>query len=476
MKTILDNLLQIETAQIDFDTNNPRRESPSQIINQQSFKNLVESVKEDGIIVPIIVKKDNGGYVLIDGERRLRAAIETRLDKVPALLAKNHVEGKILAYKIHKLHQKWSTVAETMSIKDIVNQLKKDNPDVSDAILKKKIIEITHENNTKASDMLEIIKFDDEIIEKAMTNELSHSYLVHIGKSFIQKLKNKYPSILIKYPDEKLRSILAEKALKGLLGKKTRFLMDDFKIVFEDDDNRTEIEKIILKFIEIKQRDILVTFEEYNKLVENKSTKNIGKADGKGKVPNDSSITSKPTRAQSIKDHKKIGVDRKEQTKLFDIRKKYEAIAKGFSVNEEQYLKEAIHCLDEHCFKAATLMVWSAGISRILAYIEQNISDFNTKSREMKGQNTSYYKHFSTNFRSDFTIIDEIRHSSRDMQLLCYLCYKGFITEPSFNKLKGHYNKRNDCAHPTEIVLYANETIAIFEDVLDLILLNNKMK
>ncbi|AWH85268.1 hypothetical protein HYN59_09120 [Flavobacterium album] len=479
MRAISDNLKQVETSKIEFDKDNPRRESEAQIKSQPSFRNLVSSVRDDGIIVPLIVKAKDKGFVLIDGERRLRAAIEVNLSKIPVLVAKDHIDGKILAYKTHKLHEKWSTVAETTSIKHIVDELKKQDPDVTDTVLKKKIIEITHENNTKAGDMLEIIKFEDKYIERAMTNDLSHSYLVQIGKSFINKIKKEHPNILKLYTEDQLRSIMAEKALKGLLGN-TRFLMDNFKELFNDVSNKTEVEKIIIKFLNNKARDIRSAHEEYlNYLTKlEKAGRNINpkKESKKSGVTKDSKNISKNRSAKSeTNNQKRLGLTKKQQTLLSDVRTKYEVIAKTFSSDEEEYLLEALHCLEEHCFKGATLMIWAAGISRILAYIEKDINDFNDKSKEMVAQKTSYYKHFSSQFRTEFKIIDEIRQNSRDMQLLCYICYKGFITEPSFKKLKGHYDKRNDCAHPTSITLGVNETVAIFEDVFELILDNKKL-
>lgn len=478
MNAIVSSLKHIETEKIEFDINNPRRESETQIVTQKSFKNLVDSIKTDGIIVPIIVKDNGSNYTLIDGERRLRAAIEAKLLKVPALIAQKHIDGKILAYKTHKLHEKWNTVAETMSIKNIVNQLQKDDPTVSDNVLKKKIIEITHENNTKASDMLEIIKFDNDIIEKAMTSELSHSYLIHIGKSFIHKIKSKYPGILLKFNDKKLRSIMADKAMKGLLGK-TRFLMDEFKYVFENTTHMPDIEILLLKFLRNRQKDIQQTYEEYNNLVDN--TAPVQKESAKVtkdtiEIPKAKPKTKSAQTKNDNSDHKKIQLAAKEQTQLIDIRKKYETIAKGFSKDEEQYVIEAIHCLEEKCFKAAVLMIWATGISRILAFIENNIPDFNEKCKEMQVQSTSFYKFYSKPFKTDFKSIDEIRQNSKDMQLLCYICYKLFISEPNFKKMKGHFDKRNDCAHPTEIELNTNETVAIFEDILELILKNELIK
>src|SRR5262245_34603566 len=52
--------------------------------NDPSFKDLVASVKEKGILVPVIVRPVGKGYEVIAGARRLAAAKEAGLDTIPA--------------------------------------------------------------------------------------------------------------------------------------------------------------------------------------------------------------------------------------------------------------------------------------------------------------------------------------------------------------------------------------------------------
>ena len=59
---------------------------PRQYFNEESLNELADSIKEHGIIEPILVKKSIHGYELVAGERRTRAAKIAGLDKVPAVV------------------------------------------------------------------------------------------------------------------------------------------------------------------------------------------------------------------------------------------------------------------------------------------------------------------------------------------------------------------------------------------------------
>ncbi|HCJ66763.1 MAG TPA: hypothetical protein DHV62_05405, partial [Elusimicrobia bacterium] len=71
---------------IDYDKNNPRGEEEHQILSDPEFEKLKLSIQEHYILEPLIVKVNEnkeGCFVLIDGERRLRAAKKINLKNVP---------------------------------------------------------------------------------------------------------------------------------------------------------------------------------------------------------------------------------------------------------------------------------------------------------------------------------------------------------------------------------------------------------
>ncbi|MEE8340836.1 MAG: ParB/RepB/Spo0J family partition protein [Candidatus Neomarinimicrobiota bacterium] len=61
----------------------PNPQQPRKQFDETALQELVASIKEKGILTPLTVRDDNGNYVLIAGERRLRAAKLAGLKEVP---------------------------------------------------------------------------------------------------------------------------------------------------------------------------------------------------------------------------------------------------------------------------------------------------------------------------------------------------------------------------------------------------------
>jgi len=72
---------EIRIQDIDPNKNQPRKE-----FDTESIDDLVNSIKEHGVIQPILLKPNNGRYTIIAGERRWRAARQAGLQKIPAII------------------------------------------------------------------------------------------------------------------------------------------------------------------------------------------------------------------------------------------------------------------------------------------------------------------------------------------------------------------------------------------------------
>jgi ParB family chromosome partitioning protein len=75
---------------IQINPHQPRTE-----FNQEKIKELSDSIKEKGVIQPLLVKEVENGYQLIAGERRLRAATLAGLKKVPVIVKKVSEEEQL---------------------------------------------------------------------------------------------------------------------------------------------------------------------------------------------------------------------------------------------------------------------------------------------------------------------------------------------------------------------------------------------
>ena len=80
-------LVEVKVAEV-----KPNPYQPRVNFDEQALSELKDSIKEKGLIQPITVRRINSHYELIAGERRLRAAIEVGLSKIPAYIM--HVETK----------------------------------------------------------------------------------------------------------------------------------------------------------------------------------------------------------------------------------------------------------------------------------------------------------------------------------------------------------------------------------------------
>lgn len=75
-----------DVQEISLDLIEPNPFQPREYFDPEKLEELAQSIKEFGLLEPVIVRKSGAGFQLAAGERRVRAARLAGLDKVPALL------------------------------------------------------------------------------------------------------------------------------------------------------------------------------------------------------------------------------------------------------------------------------------------------------------------------------------------------------------------------------------------------------
>lgn len=73
-------------AGIPIDQIRPNPNQPRRFLDPQALDELTESVRERGVLQPIIVKRDGAGYMIMAGERRFRAGLRAGLTALPAIV------------------------------------------------------------------------------------------------------------------------------------------------------------------------------------------------------------------------------------------------------------------------------------------------------------------------------------------------------------------------------------------------------
>jgi ParB family chromosome partitioning protein len=90
-----DQLLEVNVGEV-----KPNPYQPRINFNERALAELKDSIREKGLIQPITVRRVNSHFELIAGERRLRAAIEVGLEKVPAYVMKVETKEEMLELAI----------------------------------------------------------------------------------------------------------------------------------------------------------------------------------------------------------------------------------------------------------------------------------------------------------------------------------------------------------------------------------------
>ncbi len=84
-----------ETSEIDIDSLQPNPLQPRGQILPDSLVELAESVREHGILEPLLVAKTPAGYQIVAGERRWRAAKLAGLTRIPAIIKETTPQGML---------------------------------------------------------------------------------------------------------------------------------------------------------------------------------------------------------------------------------------------------------------------------------------------------------------------------------------------------------------------------------------------
>ena len=111
-----------DVTQINLDEIRSNPHQPRKTFNEESLQELATSIKEFGIVEPIIVKKSIKGYELVAGERRCKAAKIAGLTQVPAIV-KDFTDEEMMEIALIENIQRedLNPIDEAKSVLNIIN-------------------------------------------------------------------------------------------------------------------------------------------------------------------------------------------------------------------------------------------------------------------------------------------------------------------------------------------------------------------
>jgi ParB family transcriptional regulator, chromosome partitioning protein len=108
-------------------------DNPRLIFQEEEMNDLLESIREVGIKVPVSVYSDGNKYTLLDGERRWRCAKKLNLTVVPAIVQPKptRLENLLMMFNIHNVRVDWDLMPMALKLGDVRNMLAKEGRDTS---------------------------------------------------------------------------------------------------------------------------------------------------------------------------------------------------------------------------------------------------------------------------------------------------------------------------------------------------------
>lgn len=99
----------------------PNRDQPRKTFNQESLEELAESIKEFGLIQPIVVTKKQGYYCIVAGERRWRACKIAGIETIPAILREDdEKKNQEIALIENVQREDLNPIEKAMGIKNLI--------------------------------------------------------------------------------------------------------------------------------------------------------------------------------------------------------------------------------------------------------------------------------------------------------------------------------------------------------------------
>jgi ParB family transcriptional regulator, chromosome partitioning protein len=105
------------------------KDNPRLIFRQDELKALEDSIRDQGILVPLTVFRDGSKFTLLDGERRWRCALRLGLHQIPAIVqAKpDRVTNIMMMFAIHNARQDWDPLPAALKLEELEKILEKAN-------------------------------------------------------------------------------------------------------------------------------------------------------------------------------------------------------------------------------------------------------------------------------------------------------------------------------------------------------------
>lgn len=146
----------------------PNRDQPRKRFDQEALEELAGSIKEYGLIQPIVVTQKDGYYSIIAGERRWRASKIAGLTEIPAIIREDNDKiNSEIALIENMQREDLNPVEKAMGIKTLI-----DNYGMSQEEVAKKL----GKGRSTVANWVRVLNLEPRVLEMAKEGKISEGY------------------------------------------------------------------------------------------------------------------------------------------------------------------------------------------------------------------------------------------------------------------------------------------------------------
>lgn len=246
-EVVVEKVIKKEEVMVKITEVEPNREQPRKNFNEDALLELADSIKQFGIIQPLVVQKQDDYYEIIAGERRWRAAKLAGLKEVPVII-KNYTEQERVEIALIENIQRedLNPIEEAMAFKRLLTEFELKQDELAERVSK---------SRTAVTNSMRLLKLDERVQQMVVDEKISTG---HARALLAVEDKEQQYNLANKIFDEKLSVRETERLMKNLQKEKK-----------DKKDQKTENE-FIYKGIEEKIKMILGTKVTVNHKKNNK--------------------------------------------------------------------------------------------------------------------------------------------------------------------------------------------------------------
>lgn len=237
-----------DAVMVDIQKVEPNREQPRKTFNEDALLELSESIKQFGVLQPLLVQDKQDYYEIIAGERRWRAAKMAKVKEIPVVI-KNLSEQEIVEISLIENIQRedLNPIEEALAYKRLLEEFNLKQDEVAERVSK---------SRTAVTNSMRLLKLSQEVQQMLIDDMLSNG---HARALLAIEDGEKQYSLAQKIFDEKLSVRETEKLIKKIQNEKQEAPKEEniidpkLEIIYQDLEEK--MKSILGTKVEIKKKD-----------------------------------------------------------------------------------------------------------------------------------------------------------------------------------------------------------------------------